>query len=240
MNLRRILIRILTPIVWRVSKARKLDALQDFSDTELDSGWQCLLAMEAIQDPKVKAKLFQHSLEEFFHAEMFASLLASLSSAPRKRHAFAREMLLRGRDPDAFLAFLVQVYVGETEINRDFLTYAKAHIDAPIRSLFLRIQDDEEAHEEDSWNLLVRFAEGKLWKLRWYLLRAHVIRAWRRYKSVMQSFGNMMLWLNLSTIYFVFGSLFFLPLRRRLYLEDDEQLEILRMQLGYAEAKAKR
>lgn len=237
MNLRRVLIRFLTPIVWRVSKARKLDALQEFSDTELDSGWQCLLAMDAVQDPKVKADLFQHCLEEFFHAEMFFSLLVSLSDAPRKRPAFAREMLLRSQDPDAFLAFLVQVYVGETEINRDFQAYGESGIEEPIRALFCRIKGDEEAHEEDSWKLLVRLAGNKFWKLRWYLFRAHALRAWRRYKGAMQTIGNLVLYLNLSAIYFLLGSLFFLPLRRRLHLESSEQLDILRIQLGQAEAR---
>lgn len=242
MRARHLLIKLLTPLVWRVSEKRKLDALQEFSDTELDSGWQSLYTLEKIDDPKAKAELFQHSLEEFYHAEMFASLLQSYANAPRNRAAFAREaMLSDNADRAALLDFLAQVYVGEAEINRDFVVYANTNVDSPIRELFGRIKKDEEGHEEVSWDLMLRYADGKVWRLRWILLRKRLAHMWKRYVNATQAVGNLMLWTQLSLVYFLLGSFFFLTLRRRITLDRATQLDILRQQLlssGALKAKA--
>jgi len=232
MRSRHFLIKYLTPIVWKLSEKRKLAALQEFSDTELDSGWQSLYALEKVEEPKAKAELFQHSLEEFFHADMFANLLHSYANAPLNRSVFAREAILKSDSSrESILDFLVQVYVGESEINQDFLVYAETKVDAPIRDLFHRIKKDEEGHEEVSWDLILTYAEGKLWKVRWIVLRKRLDHAWKRYVKFTQIIGNFMLGINLALIYLLVGAFFVSVFRNRLRLDRSSQLEILRAQL---------
>jgi hypothetical protein len=232
MRIRHLLIKAFTPLIWRISERRKLAALQEFSDTELDSGWQSLYALERVEDPKAKAELFQHSLEEFYHADVFSRLLSSYANAPQNRPAFARTAILPGgNEREAMLEFLVQVYVGETEINQDFAVYSRTGVDEPIREVFARIKKDEEGHEEVSWDLMLRYAEGDSARLRWLILRKRFAHAWQRYVNFTQAVGNLMLWINLTAIYLFVGGFFFLTLRNRLGLDRDSQLEILRLQL---------
>jgi hypothetical protein len=236
MRTRHFLIRFLTPIVWRLSEKRKLAALQEFSDIELDSAWQSLYGMERVEDPRAKAELFLHSLEEFYHAEMFSKLLNSYSNAPLNRVAFSREAILstgkRGTARnDEMLNFLMQVYVGESEINQDFLVYANSNIDHPIRELFNRIKKDEEGHEELSWNLLLSYANNNAGRLRRLHLKKRFQHAYKRYANFMQIVGNLFLGIKLTVIYFLLGGLFASFLRKRLALNRDEQLLILLQQL---------
>jgi hypothetical protein len=218
--------------VWHFSEKRKLAALQEFSDTELDSGWQSLYTLSKIDDPKTKAELFEHCLDEFYHADLFGNLLKSYASSPLNRPTFSREAILSSKiDKRAVLAFLVKVYVGESEINRDFVAYARAHVDEPIRQLFRQIKRDEEGHEEVSWDLMLRYADGKAWKLRWLIFRETLAHAYKRYVKASQAIGDFMLALMLSLIYFLAGLFVFGPLRKRLSLDRATQLEILREQI---------
>jgi len=229
---RHLLIRLLTPLIWQFSEKRKFAALQEFSDTELDSGWQSLYTLDRVSSPATKAELFQHSLEEFYHARMFADLLASYSNAPLNRVAFARECILRkDNSPDALLEFLAQVYVGESEINEDFLVYAEANLDLPIRELFQRIKKDEEGHEEVSWAMMLGYAGADAGRLRRLIFRKRLAHAWKRYVSFTQVLGNFMLSVQLTLVYFLIGAPFVALFRRRLVLSRQEQLEILRRQL---------
>ncbi len=240
MRARHLLIKCLTPVIWRFSEQRKLTALQEFSDTELDSGWQGLYALERISDPASKAELFVHAMEEFYHADMFARLQNSYANAPLNRTAFARETILQdAATNEAVLDFLAQIYVGESEINQDFVVYARTNVDSPIRDLFERIKKDEEGHEEVSWELLLKYAEGRIWNLRWVVLKKRFMHAYKRYANFMQVIGNVVLSAQLSVIYFVAGSFFVTVLRNRLTLDRKAQLEILRQQLSPIGAEKK-
>lgn len=230
MRVRRLAIRLLNPLVWKFFPKRKLAALQEFSTTELDSGWQSLYALRHLEDPKAKAVLFHHALEEFYHADLFSQLQASYAEAPLNQPVFTREAVLeKAGDREAMLDFLVEVYVGEQEINGDFVAYAKAPVDEEIRALFLRIKQEEEGHEELSRELLVRYAGGER-KLRWLILKKRFSFAYKRYEKFVQSIGHFMLGVWLSFVYFLFGIFFFLPLRSRLRADRAIQAAILREQ----------
>lgn len=239
MRARHLLIRLLTPLVWSASEKRKLAALQEFSDTELDSGWQSLHALERVEDPRAKAVLFLHALEEFRHADMFAALLGSYSRAPLNHPVFARKaMLADAASRDGLLEFLAQVYVGESEINRDFVAYSRSGVDAPIRELFTRIKKDEEGPEEVGWDLMRRCGDRSAGELRWLVFKKRAAHAWRRYANATQSVGNLWLSVLLGVVYALVGPFAFLPLRARLALDPRSQLDILREQLRPGAGKA--
>jgi hypothetical protein len=232
MNPRHIVIKYATPLVWKAFEARKLAALQDFSDTELDSGWQSIYTFSKISDPKTKAELLMHALDEFYHADLFNNLLHSYASSPLHRPIFSRKTIL---DEDvskaSILDFLAQVFVGEHEINRDFKIYSEANIDPSIRTLFQNIKRDEEGHEEVSWDLMLRYADGNVLKLRCLLLYNRLKLAFARYEKFSQLIGDKMLSVLLSGIYFLGGALFSVSIRSRLKLDRAAQLEIFREQM---------
>jgi rubrerythrin len=231
MRLRHLIIRILNPLVWRISPKRKLAALQEFSNTELDSGWQSLYALKHLKDPKAKAALFHHALEEFYHADLFSHLQSSYSDVPLNQPVFTREaVLVDGGDKNAMLDFLVEVYVGESEINRDFAKYAKAPVDESIRALFRQIKAEEEGHEDLSRELLLQYADGDEGKLRWLIFKKQLSFAYKRYERSVQGFGHFMLSLWLAIIYYAFGGFFFGLLRKRLRFSRENQAEILKEQ----------
>lgn len=231
MRFRRLIIRFVNPIVWRIAPKRKLAALQEFSDTELDSGWQSIYALKHLNDPKAKAALFLHAVEEFYHADLFAHLQSSYADAPLNQPVFTREAVLENaEDRDAMLDFLVEVYVGEQEINGDFAVYAGAPVDKEIRELFLRIKKEEEGHEELSRELLLRFAGGDETRLSWLIFRKRLSFAYKRYARFMQNVGHVMLHVWLGIFYFTLGWFFFGMLRRRLRFDRAVQAEILREQ----------
>ena len=235
MRLRHLLIKMLTPIVWRISERRRLAALQEFSDTELDSGWQSLFALRKIADPKAKAELFRHCVDEFYHADLFANLLQQQARTPLNRSVFSREAILENQNSkSATLDFLAQVYVGESEINRDFLVYANTPIDPPIRQLFQSIKKDEEGHEEVSRDLLLRYADGNRWKLRLILWKKTIGHSYQRYVNFSQTLGGISLGIILTFIYFFVGFFFAPTLKNRLNLDREAQLNILRDQLAPA------
>lgn len=230
MRFRHMLIKWVTPLVWWLFPQRKISALQEFAHTELDSGWQSLYAMTFVPDPKVRAALFRHALEEFHHSDAFSSLLNSYANAPLNTPVFTREAIIDGKDRDAVLDFLVQVHVGEKEINEDFAVYSEADVDLDIRRLFSRIKVDEEGHEDASLAMLREYAGGDRFRLLRMMWRQSFRNGYKRYVGWSQAMGNVSLGMMLSAVYFSMGPVVTMPLRKRLALSRQEQLEILRRQ----------
>lgn len=235
---RHLFIRFLTPLVWRLSTARKIAALQEFSDTELDSGWQSLQAMDHLTDPRSRALLFDHCQEEFRHADLFARLRRQYETGPQIRSVFSRKALIdREAGRAALLDFMAEVYVGEKRINEDFVAYASANLDQPIRSVFQRIKADEEGHEADSWQLMVEHAEGREAAVRWLVARKHLAYGYRRWVKLGEAMGNRALTVVLGLVYAATGLFFVRHLRGRIALDRSAQLEIFRAQVAHAHAR---
>lgn len=230
MRFRHALIRYATPTVWRVSPQRKISALQEFANTELDSGWQSLYAMQFMPDPKVRSALFQHALEEFYHSDCFNSLLNSYAEAPLNTAVFSRQAILNAKDKDSILDFLVQVHVGEKEINEDFIEYSRADVDVDIRRLFARIKEDEEGHEDASYSMLMAASGGDRFQLKRRMWMQSIRNGYKRYKAWAQAMGEVSMAGMLSLVYFVSGILLAWPLRKRMDLDRQAQLLILQEQ----------
>lgn len=232
MNPRRLLIRFVTPLAWRLSERRMIAALQEFSLIEKDSGCQLLNAMDHICDPQVKAGLFQHVLEEFHHADLFAGTCLELARAPLETPVITRDSLI---DPAAgeetVVDFVSYVHVGESAVNADFEAYSEMPVDARIRAVFRAVRADEANHEVDSRALLGSLLGGDNARLRRALRQAGRKRMWRSYVLSMRALGELPLALILGALYFLAGPFVTRVLRRRLGLSRSEQLPIALAQL---------
>ncbi len=239
-NPRHLFIRWLTPVIWRVFPQRKLSALQEFSLIERDSGGQLLSCIPLIADPKLKAHVFQHVLEEVFHGEIFEDLCHSLSSKPLVTPVKAREDLLSHRQAgDEVIELFSYVHIGEQAVNRDFLQYARARLDKKSRAVFARAGGDEGKHECDTGDILLDLVSGDRSAYRKYLWRARAKRAWLLYTAAMSAIGEVVLSALLAATYVFAAAPATLAARRRLKMPASDQLNLLREQVQTFESRHK-
>lgn len=234
MNLRprHLLIRLALPFAWRSGKSQQARILLEFADTELDSAWQSLYALERVSDQRLRGLLFEHAFEELFHSDLF--LMEALSKAPvLPSRAVSRRVPLLDLTRSArrraveFFAFLA---IGESEIQYDFGVYERAIPDDGVRALFRSIRRDEECHARDSGSALRDLARAGGVSLGWLRLRHLGALAYKRYIQVMTRFGALPMTAVLCVSYAVFGGPFARQARARLALGRDRQLEMLRHQ----------
>jgi hypothetical protein len=237
MNPRRLFIRFVTPLLWKLSPDRRLQAIQEFSLIEKDSGQQIVAAMDFISDPRARASLFQHFLEELHHADLFAGALSEISSLPVPETMITRAPLLPEGvtgGKEAILASLAYFYAGERDINRDFGAYARGNAGSHLAEVFERVSLDEGRHEQDMIGLLAKASGSERSETARAVLYASLKRKWRTYVALMRKIGELQLHVVLSAVYFVLGGFFQFSLKRRLGMSGNQQLELFREQAEVA------
>ncbi len=212
---RKILIRTVLPITWRHSRHILATRLLRFAVTESDSGWQILNALQAVDDPKVRAMVLQHALEEIHHASEFTRAskpwLAELPARPLPERDPLFEM---EEGVDGLVFFLAYAHVGELDVFDQFASYA-AGVGAPeVADVFLEAKLDEYGHISLTWTLLTSLVDEKRARREVLKVRGRrVYEAWLRFSK---GIGDVSFAVLLSTLYLVFGPLLWLPARARL------------------------
>ncbi len=229
---RHLLIRWVLPFSWKLSEAQRTRVLQEFAQTELDSAWQSIYALERVDDPKLRGLLFMHAFEELFHSDLFSNLARTLSRSIPVQPLTRREPLLTldHGDRKAAVEFFAFLAIGESEIQRDFALYEGAIPDEKVRALFGKIRRDEEHHAEDSAVALRQLTQEEglsLFKVR---LRHLGALAYKRYVSVMGKFGMIPMTGFLFVAYALFGGIFAGQARERLAASYARQLAFLQKQ----------
>jgi len=216
MFFRKLAIRALFPITWRPSPRRRARGLQRFAVTELDSAWQILHALDAVDEPKLRAKMLQHALEELHHAAEFDRVSRGLVPAQPPRPFMERAPIF---DPDApggaLAAFAAYAHVGEVDVFDQFSAYAAGIGDGEARGVFREARLDERGHAGMTWDILVEATgdERAARRLVWRTRGRRAYEAWLRFSK---SIGEVTTGLLLTVLYAIFGALFALPARRRL------------------------
>ena len=240
LNPRHWFIRTLTAPIWRRFPARKLRALQEFALVEKDSGNQLLECIPLVSDPKLKAHLFQHVLEEIYHGEIFDGVCKELSSKPLPLPMKPLEDLISGTpNPETLVRTLAYVHVGERAVNRDFLQFANSISEPSLRRVFLRAGGDEGKHEGDTGDILFELSGSNKLNYFWNMLRAQCKRSWALYTSAMRRFGELWLAILLTFVYFLFGALAAGAIRNRFKPDQADQKEALRLQVAEFEKKVR-
>lgn len=234
LNPRHMIIRWVTPLVWRLFPGRKVSALQEFSLVERDSGGQLLCCIPLVMDPQLKAAIFQHVLEEVFHGEIFEDLCLSFSERPLPTPVKPREELIASPDLVDFFSY---VHVGEQAVNRDFLQYAHAALDKNSRAVFMRAGSDEGQHEGDTGDILLALLKGNRSLYHRQIWKARAKRAWLLYTQSMNQVGEMILTVLLTIVYALGGPLATYSARRRLKMSASDQTDLLRHQVAEFERR---
>jgi hypothetical protein len=225
-------VKYLSPLIWYLFPNRYLTALQEFSKIEKISGCQLLYCQKHVEDPHLKAALFQHALEEFFHSDIFAEQVSRLSGQYLNETIFAQAPpLINKGDLNALQNFFAYVHVGEGSINRDFRGYSQTVKDPVVSEVFYRAGKDEGDHEWSTERILLKLCVDDQ-----KLFNKKVSKAkWDRFKKIfslrMATLGRMPLYLVLSCIYVFLGPFVFLSFRKRLNATRAEQLINFQLQV---------
>lgn len=230
--IRQFLIKNITPIVWRLSPNRKIQALQEFSLIEKDSGNQLFHCINLIKDPQIKAELFQHVLEEFCHADLFESLVREYSAHYLNVSIIPREYFLKSNaDIEKIVEFYSYAHVGESDVSKDFLIYGRSAFDNKIKKTFARIGADENRHEVGTGDILLKLCANKKSVYFKYIFKSHLKRKWKQLEAQLKSLGQFQLTLILSMIYFILGPFIYKNLKKGLDGSSNSQLNILKSQI---------
>jgi rubrerythrin len=206
--MRSAVVRLVTPIVWRVPGhgARKL---YGFARAEQGSRIDLLHAAHRTTSAARRVLYLRHALDESRHAGMFwrrsTDLRTATGRAPYPPPVADTERLFERLGELRFLAF---VHRGEQRGRRQFERYAahfEARGDARTRQLFEAILTDEHRHERYTRELLVELA-GSERAARAELRRAAVWEAWRMWRRAGRTLATAVYTLAMIAIYLVAGA----------------------------------
>ena len=217
MSLRRMLIRSVLPFAWRASRTRTALGLQRFAITEVDSAWQSLQALHGAENPRLRAKLFQHALEEIHHGALFRGLCVAYSDAPPAMPTTERQALYRSEHGAAgLIPFFAYEFVGERDVRDEFTTYAAAAPYDDIKQLFERAKLDEKGHAIYTERALDELTDARPWHRRFALVRAVGTRRYEAWLRLSKHIGEVPPAILMSALYFLFGALLQPSCRKRL------------------------
>jgi hypothetical protein len=218
--IKKIAIRTITFFSWRLSRERLARSLHRFSQVEADSAWQLLHALDAVDDPAYRAKLFRNALEEIDHAALFSRLAREYSDFPLALTTPRRQPVYdKSKSVADFEAYL---FLGEAGVYEHFLSYASASPLARLRETFLAIRGDEEGHRTAAFDELQelmksRAAAGQL------IRRNRARRLYEAWLRVGEAIGNTIFWVFLNAIYFFASPSLGWLCRRRMLIDGGER-----------------
>lgn len=198
--LRRIFIRLVLPLVWRLSRRRAAESLDEFSATELDSAWQSLQTIGALKDPKSRAEAFEHVREEMRHARLFREASSKVRNGPARVPLGERQALAELSDKDGLMQFFAREYWGEREVNADFAAYLASAPIEEARRVFAAVVADEAGHASFTARAMLRHAPSK-----GAARRAVRAAAWERLRYSWERFGRF---IGEVPAFFIFGAIY--------------------------------
>ena len=217
MEFRRLAIRVLLPVSWRLFPRRIALNLHTFSRTEADTAFHMFQALPDLEDPEYRAKLFNNTLEEVNHAALFLALATKYADSPLpkvdRRHADLYSSL------DDLTLFQTYHFVGETDVYNQFHAYAGAAPQEDVKKNFLRCRTDEEGHQALAMEQLVAHmgSERAAWQ---QIRRLRIRRVWYSWCRFFRGVADMASGLVLGLLYFAAGPFLFWACRRRLSSDD--------------------
>ena len=197
--------RLVLPVVWGRSSDHAARTLKRFGDTESDSGWQYLQAIEHTDDDDLKRMLFSNVLEEYRHSDYFYGAAHELATQRLHSPAAARTRLVDG--PKDMAYFLAYAHECEHSIHGQFDAFATACRLPAVSDVFRRICDDEEDHEAQAHDFLIQAVGGRADGARWMVFKAKSARVYEAWMRGSQRMGDVTFGVLLSAVFFAFGPL---------------------------------
>ncbi|MFO0757161.1 MAG: ferritin-like domain-containing protein [Byssovorax sp.] len=205
-------IKMAVSLGWSI-KGKMPEAIRAFQATEADGVWHLHRGLARLDDPKLKAILFSHSLEEESHAEEFAHTYHEYADQVMTPAAYERKDLYSEYDaPWKIFAF---VHVGEQDATDRFRYIRNTLREGALKKSLEKIVEDEEGHVDLTHRMLVKMGATDS-DIKNEVLRVRLTRLWEQWlrtgKRVVDSIATLML----SIAYYLMGPFLFLAARRKL------------------------
>lgn len=205
-------IRLAVSVGWSI-KGKLPEAVRAFQATEADGVWHLHRGLQRMADPKMRAIIFTHGLEEEAHAEAFGKVFDECGDRPIPPPAFERHDLYATTEP-AWKIF-AYVHVGEVDATDRFQYLESSLRDGALKSSLRQIVDDESGHVDLTHRMLLRLGATDA-DIRGELLRVRLVRLWERWMRLGKRAIDALATGMLSVAYYAAGPFLFLAARRRL------------------------
>src|SRR5437867_5922175 len=197
---------------WRLN-GKMAEAIRGFQATEADGVWHLHRALAGLDDPRQRAILFTHSLEEEAHAEEFTAAYAHYGQRPLAPANFERRELY-GADQPTWKTFAF-VNVGEDDATQRFRLLRDTVDDGLLKESLGRVVADEEGHVGLTHDLLVRMGATDA-EIRSELRRVRLQRLWEGWLRTGRRVIDHLATLLLSLGYLIIGAALYRTARARL------------------------
>lgn len=197
---------------WRV-KGKMAEAIRGFQATEADGVWHLQRGMRRMTDPKHRAIMFAHSLEEESHAEEFARVYSQYGERVLTPANYERKDLY-GNDAPPWKVFAF-VHVGEEDATERFRHIRDMLGDGALKDSIRRVVADEEGHVDLTHQMLVKMGATEP-QIRSEVRRVRLSRLWQAWLRVGKRVVDNVATLLLSVAYFTVGALLARSARTRL------------------------
>lgn len=202
-------------VVWRLIPGRAALKMAQFSHTEAGSGQDMLAATEETDRPEMRARYFQHALDELKHARMFRERSTALAPARGRAQAVLEDAgyiashgirgtssLFRDLGELEFLAF---VWIAERRGAEQFEIYSSLlRDDAATGVMFAEIARDERFHIAYSRAELDRYERaGEVGPVRRAVFNVRARRLWQGWLRLSHDLGVFVAGLWLGLLYFL-------------------------------------
>ncbi len=211
-SLEKLRIWLVVRVLWS-SPRRVAEAVRGFQATEADGVWHLHRGMRRIEDPRLRAIVFTHSLEEEAHAEEFGAVYRHYGDRPAAPPSYEREDLYASSAPPwKTFAF---VHVGEDDATARFGLLRDALGDGPLKRSLARIVQDESGHVDLTHDMLLAMGatEGDI---RAEVRRVRFARAWALWMRSGKQVIDVVAVALLSAAYVLLGVFLSTAARRRL------------------------
>lgn len=199
--------------LWKLKGIRH-QAIQSFQATEADGVWHLFRGLDKETDPKLKASLFSHLIEEQSHADLFAKTYKEETGRAFQYKNVERFDIYPHLEPS--WKNLVYVHVGEIEAVSRFGKIINNLTPSPLRTSLESILKDEEGHVDLTMDGVLELGiEERQFKAELNKIqRKRFKEAWMRTGGRgVDNFSNLLL----STLYFfLVGPFLFLFARKKI------------------------
>lgn len=209
----RVKIRLAVSVGWSAAPSRVSEVIRGFQATEADGVWHLYQGMRSISDPKEKAIVFGHCLEEEAHADAFVRAYRHYGGRVFSPTHYERKALYAPNEP--IWKTFAFVHVGEVDATQRFKLLEQALPAGALKECLGTVVSDEEGHIDLTYDMLRRMGatDGAI---RSEIRRVRLRRLWERWlrvgKRVVDNLANVLL----SIVYYAFGVILAGAARRRL------------------------
>ena len=208
----RLQVLVTVRLAWREPR-RVGAAIRGFHATEADGVWHLYRGIERLEDPRQKAAIFTHCLEEESHADVFATTWRAYDGGVFSPEHFDRR-LLYAADAPMWKTFAF-VHVGERDATERFRQLRQALPEGPLRAALGKVVEDEAGHVDSTMSMLTRLGATPA-QVRRELLLLRARRLWERWLRAGKRIVDLMATALLSALYFTVGPFVARAARRRL------------------------